>query len=84
MLQDAAKNKDKTQAEDFIEGFKVFDKEQNGLISTAELRHLLTNLGKKTNRFIQTCINQQKYNSGGSFDKCDGGAADSRECDIIR
>ena len=52
MLQDAAKNKDKTQAEDFIEGFKVFDKEQNGLISTAELRHLLTNLGKKTNRQV--------------------------------
>ncbi|XP_067929175.1 myosin-2 essential light chain-like [Watersipora subatra] len=47
MLKDAAKNRDRTQAEDFIEGFKVFDKEQNGLISTAELRHLMTNLGEK-------------------------------------
>lgn len=45
MLKDAAKNKDKCQAQDFVEGFKVYDKEQNGLISTAELRHLLTNLG---------------------------------------
>lgn len=33
--------------DDFIEGFKVFDKEQNGTINSAELRHLLTNLGEK-------------------------------------
>ncbi|CAF4777427.1 unnamed protein product, partial [Rotaria magnacalcarata] len=26
---------------------KVFDKEQNGSISSAELRHLLTNLGER-------------------------------------
>ena len=26
---------------------KVFDKEQNGNISSAELRHLLTNLGER-------------------------------------
>ena len=46
LLKDTAKNKDKTlNQSDFIEAFKVFDKEQNGHISTAELRHLLTNLG---------------------------------------
>jgi myosin light chain 6 len=28
-------------------GLKVFDKEQNGSISSAELRHLLTNLGER-------------------------------------
>jgi myosin light chain 6 len=31
----------------FCVGLKVFDKEQNGLISSAELRHLLTNLGER-------------------------------------
>jgi len=46
ILQDVAKNKDKSQAGDFVEGFKVFDKEQNGHIGTAELRHLLTTLGR--------------------------------------
>lgn len=31
----------------FSSGLKVFDKEQNGNISSAELRHLLTNLGER-------------------------------------
>lgn len=46
ILQAISKNKDNTSLNDFVEGFKVFDKEQNGTISSAELRHLLTNLGK--------------------------------------
>ena len=46
ILQTISKSKDHSTAEDFIEGFRVFDKDQNGYISAAELRHLLTNLGK--------------------------------------
>lgn len=43
-----AKKKDNTMSEDeLIEGLRVFDKEQNGNISSAELRHLLTNLGER-------------------------------------
>ena len=40
-----SKNKDTSTLEDFVEGFRVFDKEQNGFISSAELRHLMTSLG---------------------------------------
>lgn len=41
-----SKNKSNDTAEDFIEGLRHFDKDGNGYISSAELRHLLTTLGK--------------------------------------
>jgi Ca2+-binding EF-hand superfamily protein len=34
-------------AEEFIEGLRVFDRDCNGFMSAAELRHVLTNLGEK-------------------------------------
>ncbi len=43
--QTVSKNRDTSTFEDFVEGFRVFDKEQNGTMSSAELRHLLTSLG---------------------------------------
>jgi calmodulin len=43
----ARKMKDVDSEEEIIEAFKVFDKEGNGFISAAELRHIMTNLGEK-------------------------------------
>lgn len=45
ILQTISKNRSTDTAEDFIEGLRHFDKDGNGFISSAELRHLLTTLG---------------------------------------
>lgn len=48
LYESLAKKKDNNMSEEeLIEGLRVFDKEQNGNISSAELRHLLTNLGER-------------------------------------
>lgn len=41
------KMKDTDSQEEIEEAFKVFDKDGNGYISAAELRHVMTSLGEK-------------------------------------
>merc|ERR1711953_1289604 len=41
------KMKDSETEEEIREAFSVFDKDGNGFISAAELRHVMTNLGEK-------------------------------------
>ena len=43
----ARKTKDSDSDEELREAFRVFDKDGNGFISAAELRHVMTNLGEK-------------------------------------
>lgn len=43
----ARKMKDTDTEEEIREAFRVFDKDGNGFISAAELRHVMTNLGEK-------------------------------------
>ena len=43
----ARKMKDADSEEEIKEAFRVFDKDGNGFISAAELRHVITNLEEK-------------------------------------
>ena len=48
----ARKMKDTDSEEEIKEAFKVFDKDGNGFISAAELRHVMTNLGRYSSLFF--------------------------------
>ncbi|CAF0800435.1 unnamed protein product, partial [Brachionus calyciflorus] len=49
LIMMAKKMKDNDGEEELREAFRVFDKDGNGFISAAELRHVMTNLGEKLN-----------------------------------
>lgn len=65
ILQTVSKNRSTDTAEDFIEGLRHFDKDGNGYISSAELRHLLTTLGEKlTDDEVEQLLNGQEDSQG--------------------
>ena len=55
-------------AEEIKEAFKVFDKDGNGYISAAELRHIMTNLGEKlTDEEVDEMIREADVDGDGQI-----------------
>ena len=58
--------------EEIREAFQMFDKDDNGLISAAELRHVITNLGGKvTDKEVDELIRKANID-GDSQDNYEG------------
>jgi calmodulin len=60
--------KDTDSAEEIKEAFKVFDKDGNGFISAAELRHIMTNLCEKlTDEEVDEMIREADVDGDGQI-----------------
>ena len=60
--------KDTDSEEELKEAFKVFDKDGNGFISAAELRHIMTNLGEKlTDEEVDEMIREADVDGDGQI-----------------
>jgi calmodulin len=63
------KMKDTDTEEEIREAFKVFDKDGNGYISAAELRHIMQTLGEKlTDEEVDEMIREADINHDGMID----------------
>lgn len=62
----ARKMRDTDTEEELIEAFKVFDRDSNGLISSQELKHVMTSLGEKiTDEEVEEMIREADIDGDG-------------------
>ena len=57
-----------TEEDELREALRVFDQDQNGFISAAELRHVMTNLGEKlTDEEVDEMIREADVDGDGQI-----------------
>ena len=69
LMMMARKMKDTDSEEEIREAFKVFDRDNNGFISAAELRHVMTSIGEKlTDDEVDEMIREADQDGDGRID----------------
>ena len=62
------KSKDVNTEEEFIEAFRVFDRDENGFISADELKNTMTNLGEKmSDEEVMEMIREADFDGDGQI-----------------
>ncbi|KAK9360274.1 hypothetical protein V1504DRAFT_455471 [Lipomyces starkeyi] len=65
----ARKMKDTDSEEEIKEAFRVFDRDNNGYISSTELRHVMTSIGERlTDEEVDLMIKEADTNNDGRID----------------
>lgn len=65
----ARKMKDTDSEEEIREAFKVFDRDNNGYITAAELRHVMTSIGEKlSDDEVEEMIREADADGDGKID----------------
>ncbi|KAK6338521.1 hypothetical protein TWF730_002584 [Orbilia blumenaviensis] len=58
---------DTASAEEMKEAFNVFDKDGNGLVSPADLQHVMANLGNLTDTEVEDMIRESDKDGDGNI-----------------
>jgi calmodulin len=78
----ARKMKDTDSEEEIREAFKVFDRDNNGFISAAELRHVMTSIGEKlTDDEVDEMIREADQDGDGRID-CESSLLDRLQMEL--
>jgi calmodulin len=79
----ARKMRDTDSEEEIREAFKVFDRDDNGFISAAELRHVMTSIGEKlTDDEVDEMIREADQDGDGRIN-CQIHLSPQTECSLL-
>ncbi|KAL9644611.1 hypothetical protein ABK040_015350 [Willaertia magna] len=67
-MKNRCKSNDNQNIDEYLDSFRIFDKDQDGFISTEELRHIMTTMGERlTNEEVEDLVREVDPQGKGSI-----------------